>query len=119
MSQMILMLVVGSGMLGRYLVGHMVESVRGAECYLHVIVRDRDGAEEVVRRVLAGGNGTERWLVERDEEVFVGGVVVGRRVFSPRRVFGVLAKAPREVGSRGVLGRVLGAMMGSNKGKHG
>lgn len=99
------MLVVGSGVLGRVLVGNLAEEVRHQAGFVHVVVRNEDEAAAALGRLFedqmrnAGGEREDgsrgkgtRFQIEIDGHVFVDGVRIKSRSKWPVRLLGVLAR---------------------------
>lgn len=94
MAQMILMLLVGSGILGRVLVGNMVSAVKQQASFIHIIADSEQEAAGFVARIFEDQNRPgirTRFQIELDGHVFVDQVRVKSR--SPLWVWmlGVLA----------------------------
>ena len=109
MAQMILMLVVGAGILGRVLVGNIAHAIKQQNSVIHVIADSEQEAAGFVARVFEDqkrpGIGTN-FQIEIDGHVFVNQIRIKSRSPWPVRILGVLAK-PYELTRvrRGALAR--------------
>jgi hypothetical protein len=104
MAQMILMLIVGSGVLGRVLVGNIVSAVKRQASFLHIVAHSEQEAAGFVARIFedqksSRGNRT-KFQIEIDGHVFVDQVRIKSRSAWPVRLLGVLARPYDLTGSR-------------------
>jgi len=100
MAQMILTLVVGAGILPRFLTSYLATMIRKKDGYIHVIAQSEDEAEAVVKRIfddqanaISHGDEQTRCLVEINGRIYASRMLVGKRSPWPRRLLGVLASA--------------------------
>ena len=95
MAQMILMLVVGAGILGRVLVGNVAHTIKQQNSFIHVIADSEQEAAGFVARIFEDQKRpgiSTRFQIEIDGHVFVDQIRIKSRSPWPARILGVLAR---------------------------
>lgn len=100
MSQMILMIVVGTAVISRALVSKIVDTIQKQRNFLHIIVTTKKEASEVLAVIFnsqQGSDDSRPYQIEIDGNIFIDGTRVASRSAWIRRILGLMAR-PYDIG---------------------